>query len=125
MYGPAKAGILIVASVVVLGLLAPLITLGIDLYENPRALSYMVVEEARVNQTHVRASITLMYEGRVPLHDFTLALGNTAVRFGTVTPGNHTVTLVMPEADLKSNTTVMKFRVAYYTLSIRVERGAG
>jgi len=124
VYGPAKAGILIVASVVVLGLLAPLITLGIDLYKNPQALSYMI-DGVRINQTHVKARITLVYEGRVPLHNFTLELGNTVVRFGTVTPGNHTVTLIMPEADLKSNTTVMKFRVAYYTLSIRVERGAG
>ena len=125
MYGPAKAGILIVVSMVVLGLLAPLITLGIDLYENPRALSYTVVEEARVNQTHARVLVTLSYEGRVPLHDFTLVLGSTKVRFGTVTLGNHTVTLVMPEADVKSSVTAMEFRVAYYTLSIRVEREAG
>ena len=65
MYGPAKAGILIVASVVVLGLLAPLITLGIDLYKNPQALSYMI-DGVRINQTHVKARITLVYEGRVP-----------------------------------------------------------
>lgn len=126
MQWPAKAGIVVVCTTLVLAVVSPLAVFFIELVANPESFLTLSVADQKVDSATGTATLTLTlrYGGTVPLKDFTLSVLGRTVKLGDVGRGERSVQLALSAEDLQrvSNLDIaMSFKIAgIYGLKIYV-----
>jgi len=123
MFTPAKTGIAVVLTLIVLATISPLAIFLIEISQDPNILSITDFNIKQLEGNQLELTITISYSGSVPLKDFTLRILNETIKYGDIARGNYTGRIIISSDRLHGQELKIEeysFKIAgLYRLSIR------
>ncbi len=102
----------ILSFVMILAVIAisfPLVVFGVETYDNPNIIQ-LKASATPINASYMNATIVVIYDGSIPLKNFSLKINNTWYNIGTVHRGETMYSIIIEARPVK--VTAYSFSIA-------------
>ncbi len=114
MLTPAKTGIAVVLTLIVLATLTPLAIFLVETTQDPNILSITEFNIRQLGENQLELIITISYNGSIPLKDFTLKILNKTIEYGDIVRGNYTRSIIVSADRLQG----LELKIEEYSFKI-------
>jgi len=114
MFTPAKTGIAVVLTLIVLATLTPLAIFLVETTQDPNILSITEFNIRQLGENQLELIITISYNGSIPLKDFTLKILNKTIEYGDIVRGNYTRSIIVSADRLQG----LELKIEEYSFKI-------